>query len=223
MSAGAGAIAVSDPLTTLRGYAALAPWSLRDLSALAGAILDSSGVFPINAAARAHPSERTIRFYVSRKLVTPPEGRGTAAIYGYRHLLQILGIKLQQMEGATLESLEREFVGLPGDVVERRVAAALGSRLPPPDQLPLTVPAGEPRGKVGRALRAWGLVPGPVRATPAEGPERTVRAPAGRVCRRLKLEGGAELLLDEQHPLFSRAIDDAAVAAAVERALAELQ
>jgi hypothetical protein len=32
----------SDPLTTLRQYAALAPWSLRDVSALAGAILEAS-------------------------------------------------------------------------------------------------------------------------------------------------------------------------------------
>ncbi|HLS48211.1 MAG TPA: MerR family transcriptional regulator, partial [Gemmatimonadales bacterium] len=91
-----------DPLVTLREYRALAPWGLRDLTALAGAILDASGVVPINAASRAQPSERTIRFYVARGLVSPPEGRGTAAVYTYKHLLQVLAIKLRQMEGATL-------------------------------------------------------------------------------------------------------------------------
>ena len=47
--------------TTLREYRALAPWGLRDLAALAGGILDVSGVAPVNAAARARPSERTIQ------------------------------------------------------------------------------------------------------------------------------------------------------------------
>ena len=186
-----------DTLSTLRQYTALAPWSLRDLSALAGAILEASQVYPVNAAASARPSERTIRFYVTRRLVSPPEGRGTAATYGYRHLLQVLAIKLQQMEGATLEQLARDLAGVAGDVVERRVAAALGGRLPPPEHLALTVPEGTPRGKVGRALNAWA------------GPEGTARNGRTRLCRRVALAPGAELLLDERHPLFQQGEDDA--------------
>jgi hypothetical protein len=199
----------ADALTTLRQYAALAPWSLRDLSALAGAILEASSVYPVNAASSARPSERTIRFYVTRKLVSPPEGRGTAATYGYRHLLQVVAIKLQQMEGATLETLVRELAGLPGDVVERRVAAALGSRLPPPEQLPLTVPEGAPRGKVGRALQAW--------ATAAE-QAAPARRGVGQLLRRISLGPGAELLVDERHPLYDTVADDQ-VAEAIRRAL----
>jgi hypothetical protein len=197
----------ADALATLRQYAALAPWSLRDLSALAGAILEASSVYPVNAAASARPSERTIRFYVTRKLVSPPEGRGTAATYGYRHLLQVLAIKLQQMEGATLEALVTELGGLPGDVVERRVAGALGSRLPPPDQLPLAVPEGAPRGKVGRALQAW-----------ASGDGALQRRGRGQLLRRVPLGPGAELLLDERHALFD-SLDDEAIAALIRRAL----
>jgi DNA-binding transcriptional MerR regulator len=198
-----------DALSTLRQYAALAPWSLRDLSALAGAILEASRVYPVNAAASARPSERTIRFYVTRRLVSPPEGRGTAATYGYRHLLQVLAIKLQQMEGATLEQLAKDIADLPGDVVERRVASALGTRLPPPEQLALTVPEGAPRGKVGRALQAW---------TAPEGPARNGRA---RLCRRVALGAGAELLLDERHPLFHHG-EDEAIAEAFRRVAGEV-
>jgi hypothetical protein len=197
----------ADALATLRQYAALAPWSLRDLSALAGAILETSSVYPVNAAASARPSERTIRFYVTRRLVSPPEGRGTAATYGYRHLLQVLAIKLQQMEGATLDALVTELGGLPGDVVERRVAGALGSRLPPPDQLPLTVPEGAPRGKVGRALQAWA---GDGALAPRRG--------RGQLLRRVPLGPGAELLLDERHALFDT-LDDDAIAELIRRAL----
>src|SRR3954465_9904267 len=126
--------APADPLTTLREYRALAPWGLRDLAALAGGILDASGVVPVNAAARARPTERTIRYYVTRGLVSPPEGRGTAAVYSYRHLLQVLAIKLRQMEGATLEALVAEFAGLTGDIIERRVATVLGASLPTADR-----------------------------------------------------------------------------------------
>src|SRR5919107_6171867 len=108
----------SDPLTVLREYRALAPWGLRDLAALAGGILDASGVVPVNAAARARPSERTIRFYVARGLVSPPEGRGTAAVYSYRHLLQVLAIKLRQMEGGTLAAISQELTDATGDILE---------------------------------------------------------------------------------------------------------
>ena len=79
-----------EPIAVLREYRTLAPWSLRDLAAVAAAVLEASDVVPLNAAARARPTERTIRFYVTRGLVSPPEGRGTAAVYGYRHLLQVL-------------------------------------------------------------------------------------------------------------------------------------
>src|SRR5260370_716604 len=68
-----------EPLHVLREYRNLAPWNLRDLAGLVGAVLDAPAITPINAAARAQPSERTIRFYVTKGLGSPPEGRGTAA------------------------------------------------------------------------------------------------------------------------------------------------
>jgi hypothetical protein len=196
-----------DPLTALREYRALAPWGLRDLAALAGGILDASGVVPVNAAARARPSERTIRFYVARGLVSPPDGRGTAAVYSYRHLLQVLAIKLRQMEGATLESMLKEFAGLTGDLIERRAASALGPGLPPPEQLPLLRTPGTGRGRVGRAVMAW--------LAPVEG-----LSAAGSVCRRIPVAPGVEVLMDEQHPALRLNGDPSVIAEAVRQALA---
>lgn len=178
-----------DPLATLREYRSLAPWSLRDVAVLAGAILETSGVFPVNAAARARPTERTIRFYVAKGLVSPPEGRGTAAVYAYRHLLQVLAIKLRQMEGATLGTIMKELGDTGGDIIERRIAGQLGPRLPLPDQLPLGPPSGEPRGRVSRVTHAW-------RERPDAGET------AVRTCRRLILGQGVELLIEAQHPLL---------------------
>src|SRR5262245_13970098 len=126
-----------DPLHTLREYRNLAPWNLHDLSILLGAVLQASAITPINAAARATPSQRTIRFYVARGLVSPPEGRGTAATYTYRHFLQLLCIKLRQMEGATLAAITKDMHEQTGDILERRCAQVLGTSLPTPDRLPL--------------------------------------------------------------------------------------
>jgi hypothetical protein len=196
----------SDPLANLRAYAALAPWNLRDLAGLAGALLDASEIYPLNAAARARPTERTIRFYVAQGLVNKPEGRGTAATYNYRHLLQVLAIKLRQMEGATLEKVAVEFAGLTGDVIERRVAGALGSALPPPERLAVTPTDAAPRGRVGRAMQLRALPAGEAGA-----PGRF------RGCQRLEVAPGVELLLDSQHPAARR--DPASLARAIRDAL----
>ena len=209
MTAGLTSAPATDPLATLREYRALAPWGLRDLSALAGGLLDASGVVPVNAAARARPSERTIRFYVMRGLVSPPDGRGTAAVYSYRHLLQVLAIKLRQMEGATLEAMSREFAGLTGDVIERRVASALGPTVPRPDRLALLQTPGTGRGRVGRAVLGW--------LTPVEGASAN-----GSLCRRIAVAPGLELLVDEQHPVLRLNGDAEAIADAVRQALAAL-
>ncbi|HXF94881.1 MAG TPA: MerR family transcriptional regulator [Gemmatimonadales bacterium] len=200
-----------DPLHILREYRNLAPWNLRDLAAVVGAVLEASSVTPINAAARATPSERTIRFYVTRGLVSPPEGRGTAATYSYRHFLQVLYIKLRQMEGATLAGLVKEMTEFTGDVLERKAAAALGAALPLPDRLALRGVNGMPRGRSGRALSTWLA--------------RDSQAPPGGATswRRIPVARGVELHLEADHPLARVGPDDGTVAAAVRQALAKLE
>lgn len=214
VGAGAGAGGTGapphDPLHVLREYRNLAPWNLRDLAALVGAILDSSAVTPINAAARAQPSERTVRFYVTKGLVSPPEGRGTAATYSYRHFLQLLWIKLRQMEGATLTAITKEMHDQTGDVLERRAAQALGASLPVPDRLPLASKGGPPRGKSGRALTAW----------IARDAQRDPEAPSA--WRRIPVGRGLELHVEAAHPLTRLGPGDEAVADAVRDAVAKL-
>jgi len=199
-----------EPLHTLREYRNLAPWNLRDLAALVGAVLDASAVTPINAAARAQPSERTIRFYVTKGLVSPPEGRGTAATYSYRHFLQLLWIKLRQMEGGTLAAITKEMQEQTGDVLERRAAQALGVSLPVPDRLPLRSKGAPPRGKSGRALTAW--IARDAGRDP-ESPSSWRRIPVGR---------GVELHVETAHPLARLGPDETAVAEAVRQAIAKL-
>jgi len=183
---------MGDPLLTLREYAKLAPWNIRDLAGLSGGILDASGVTPINAAAQSRPSDRTIRFYVTRHLMSPPEGRGTAATYSYRHLLPLLSIKLRQMEGATLATITKDITEAPGDVLEKRVAASLGS-VPSPEELDFRGNVA-PRGRVARAVAH--------RAQPTGadlGAAGRPQAPAG-AWYRIPLDDGAEVSLRHDHP-----------------------
>jgi DNA-binding transcriptional MerR regulator len=203
--------AVSDPLLAIREYRQLAPWSLRDLATVAGAVLDASGIRPINAAASAYPNERTIRFYVTRGLVTPPDGRGTAATYSYRHLLQVLAIKLRQMEGATLATITKELAETTGDVLERRVASALGPGVPLPSRLPLTANDEAPRGRAGRALR-----------TLLSRPEPEPTQLAGGRWFRMAVAHGLELLVHEDHPLARRGVSEADVSDAIRLVTARL-
>jgi DNA-binding transcriptional MerR regulator len=92
-------------------------------------LVDAAGIRPTNASARAIPSARAVRFYVSTGLIDHPEGRGTAATYHYRHLLQLLAIKIRQREGITLDGIRREMADLSGDLLEKRVAQALAPAL----------------------------------------------------------------------------------------------
>jgi hypothetical protein len=215
VTAGTAGASAPDPLLTLREYRQLAPWNLRDLATVSAGILDTSAIRPINAAASPHPTERTIRFYVTRNMVAAPEGRGTAAVYSYRHLLQVLSIKLRQMEGGTLTSIATEMSQLTGDMLERRVAAALGSALPSPDRLPLTGREMPARGRVGRALRTW--------RTQVDSPAAPDAA-AVTAWHRIPVARGLELHIHDEHPLARRTdrggdISDA-IRAAVGRLLA---
>jgi hypothetical protein len=127
-------------------------------------------------------------------------------VYSYRHLLQVLAIKLRQMEGATLESMVKEFAGLTGDLIERRAASALGPGLPPPAHLPLLRTPGTGRGRVGRAVLAW--------LSPVEG-----ISTGSSACRRILVAPGVEVLIDEQHPALRLNGDTSVIAQAMRQAL----
>jgi DNA-binding transcriptional MerR regulator len=187
-----------DPLLALREFRQLAPWNLRDLSATATAILERTRVRPVGATARAEVSERGIRFYVTRGLLHPPDGRGPSATYSYRHLLQLLSIKLRQMEGATLTAIRAELDQATGDVLERRIAAALGDRLPHPGEL-----------GVADAGRAFHIETAPDRPHGID------------MWRRLAVDAGVEVHIRAGHPLAT--VSSEAIGAEVRAALDRLR
>ena len=114
-----------------------------------------------------------------------------------------MAIKLRQMEGATLERLASEFGDIPGDVMEHRVASALGSSLPAPDDL---------RPPTERE---------PVAPARTRLPSDESRP--GDTVRRIVLAPGVEMLVADGHPAWDDPDQFAALEALVTESLAGLR
>lgn len=69
-----------------------------------------------NGRVRDLPDRRAIRWYTTTGLVDRPLGmRGRTALYGSRHLLQLVALKRRQAEGRTLAAIQAELAGASDD------------------------------------------------------------------------------------------------------------
>src|SRR3954470_3601972 len=65
-----------------------------------------------NGRVRDVPDRRAIRWYTTIGLVDRPLGmRGRTALYGPRHLLQLVAVKRRQAAGRTLAEIQAELTG----------------------------------------------------------------------------------------------------------------
>lgn len=204
-----------DPVETLREYRDLAPWNVRDLSTLASAMLDAVGVRPASSVAADHPTPRTIRYYVANGLLTSPNGRGPTATYAYQHLLEVLSVKLRQVEGQPLKSIAREIPRDPSRL-EREIAAAVGTAMPTPNVLQVNDPE-TTRGKAAKAFHTWHAL------GEDHAPERDYdQGLALTKWHRVPIVRGLELHIHEGHPLAGLADRKDTIGAAVRRALGSI-
>lgn len=169
-----------------------------------------------NGRVRDVPDRRAIRWYTTTGLVDRPAGlRGRTALYGPRHLLQIVAVKRRQAQGHSLADIQAELAGAPDEQlaeVARVPVDLLVTDGPAPDAYDGTLPA-----------RFWAATPaagrqqldGPPPASAAfadpeppsdmDGCDRGAVAVGG-----VALPGGAILVL----PGTPTAADRAAIAAA---------
>jgi DNA-binding transcriptional MerR regulator len=69
-----------------------------------------------NGRVRDLPDRRAIRWYTTTGLVDRPAGlRGRTALYGPRHLLQIVAVKRRQAQGHSLAAIQAELAGAPDE------------------------------------------------------------------------------------------------------------
>ena len=86
--------------------------TLEELSARVAVALSADYVGSSSGRVRDVPDIRTIRYYTTLGLIDrPAEMRGRTALYGRRHLLQLVAIKRLQAHGQTLAEIQSQLVG----------------------------------------------------------------------------------------------------------------
>jgi DNA-binding transcriptional MerR regulator len=135
----------------------VAPWTLSELTNEAARHLAQLPA-QRNGQIRAVPDERTIRYYAALGLLDRPEAmRGRTALYGARHVAQIVAIKRLQLGGRSLAEIQAMWSTIDNSTLERMSGVSL--------------PAGAPR-----TARAGFWQAAPTAPTPADEPARVLRS-----------------------------------------------
>lgn len=104
-------------------------WTLDELTAQVALALSVGYEGQTSGRVREVPDIRTIRYYTTLGLLDRAAAmRGRTALYGPRHLLQLVAIKRLQAEGLSLSEIQRRLLGISDDAL-RRIA-----RLPQPPE-----------------------------------------------------------------------------------------
>src|SRR6266511_1080897 len=188
-----------------------APWTLADLTDRVAAALAVGYHGQRSGRVRDVPDQRAIRWYTTLGLVDRPAAmRGRTALYGRRHLLQLVAIKRLQAEGRSLAEVQVELAAAGGERLERI------ARLP-------TAPTPS-RGATTDRARFWAAGPaGPPRegSQLVGGPPPPPDRPEVAQLQAVQLGDGVTLLLGAAQPLAGDDLD--ALRAAAEPLLAALR
>ncbi len=110
--------------------------SLETLAEAVGRLLRRIDLRPIDGRIAADVDARGIRYYQTLGILDKPvRYDGRRAVYGYRHLLQLLAVKKLQQEGHPLQLIQRTLAGRPTERLEEAIRALVpgagGSEDPP--------------------------------------------------------------------------------------------
>ncbi|MEU9019867.1 MerR family transcriptional regulator [Actinomadura sp. NPDC048394] len=114
-------------------------WTIGELAERAVAVLAAGESAQVNGRVRDLPNERLIRWYTTIGLVDPPAGRrGRTALYGPRHLLQLVAVKRRQAAGRSIAEIQLELAAATDATLERIAALPSGAMDPEEEALPPT-------------------------------------------------------------------------------------
>ena len=108
-----------------------ASWTIRELCQQVEESLAGEDA-PANGQVRAVPDERSVRYYTTLGLIDRPLLRGRTAIYGARHLAQLVAIKRYQSEGKTLAEIQQSLPAMDDHSLARFTGIALATKPPRP-------------------------------------------------------------------------------------------
>ena len=139
-------------------------WTLDELVQLAGRALSVDYDGPPSARVRDLPDRRLVRWYVTRGLVDRPIGtNGRNALYGRRHLMQLVAIKRLQAAGRSLAEIQGELTGAADRTLERVARLDSGPQTLPAGNAPPAPPA-PPAAEAAPATEAARPEPATARA-----------------------------------------------------------
>ncbi|NKZ02747.1 MerR family transcriptional regulator [Actinomadura latina] len=108
-------------------------WTIGELAERAAAALAADGAAQVSARVRDVPNARLIRWYTTIGLVDPPLGRrGRTALYGPRHLLQLVAVKRRQAEGRSIAEIQLELAAATDETLARIAALPTAGAPPAP-------------------------------------------------------------------------------------------
>ena len=167
-------------------------------------ILTESGLAQERGTVTEVPDERTIRYYLTEGLISPAEDKqGTASVFGYRHLLELLVVKKLQAEhlpirkirdlvgGRTERELERLLGAEGGAAVKNEALSYLEKLL----TKPTTAPQSPTAPQAFRQMSVMESLASP--ASPA--PQSPQVSSPGGTWSRVEIEPGLELHLHDQY------------------------
>jgi DNA-binding transcriptional MerR regulator len=95
-------------------------WTIAELSAKVGEALSVDYGGQPNGQISDVPNARTIRYYTTLGLIDrAAEMRGRTALYGVRHLRQLVAIKRLQLEGLSLTEIQARLTGATNETLAR--------------------------------------------------------------------------------------------------------
>ena len=105
-------------------------WTINQLGAQVAAALAQGYSGPRNTRIRAIPNSRTVRYYTTLGLIDRPAAMdGRTALYGPRHLQQLVALKQLQARGLSLMEVQQKLAGATNVELGRMAGV---EALPPP-------------------------------------------------------------------------------------------
>ena len=172
-------------------------WTLSELSDQVAEALPAKAAARADGRVREVPDARTIRWYQTTGLVDRPGMRGRTAVYGPRHLLQILAIKRLQAQGEPLASIQAALAGASdaalAEIVDPASSTARTDTAAGADTMP-RADVHLPRRSSGR-IRFWSGLAHPRPTGGPTGDESAADATPAAVAG-LRLDDGVLVVLD---------------------------
>jgi DNA-binding transcriptional MerR regulator len=159
-------------------------WNLDELAERVDAALAVGYRGQPSGRVRAVPDRRAIRWYTTIGLIDRPVAyRGRTALYGPRHLLQLVAVKRLQAKGLPLVAIQQELAGAT-DTQLARVAHLPAGTMPAAAPAPAVTPGGARAGTAvpdgERSRTGVGAATERTAARTATGVPRVARAAAAR-------------------------------------------